>query len=436
MTAPTAPAPGYYADPLDPSGERWWDGSTWTETVRRAAPGSSDQGSAFAAAPAVEPDPVPAAEELLVVPAVEPESVLQVPARQVPDVQVEEAQVQGAQVEEAQVQGQPATEAQPPDIGTSAVPAGLYPDPYGQALLRWWDGQQWTTQISQPVPAQPTFPPPAPPVGGRSTILPAGMTATRRVPTRGAVRAAAAAFSRSFSRKTLAGILVLVLAIGARVYFLFDGRSSPLPSPSSVASAVNLRAGDLPKTWVVPAATSDAANTSDAKAAPAGDTFDRDVARCSGAPDPSTSVTYTGVSPTWTRGAAQISSDVSVFRSPALAQQDRRAEQGSKVPTCISKVGTPPLKHAFAAKGVALKGIAASRLPNAPTDGFALRMKMTVSAHGRSTTVWNDVYGFVRGDVEVSLTQVSTGVTPDRSVAAQALGRLRARAATAVPTSH
>src|SRR4051812_25463005 len=34
MTAPAAPAPGFYADPLDPGGQRWWDGSAWTETVR------------------------------------------------------------------------------------------------------------------------------------------------------------------------------------------------------------------------------------------------------------------------------------------------------------------------------------------------------------------------------------------------------------------
>lgn len=37
---------------------------------------------------------------------------------------------------------------------------GWYPDPWGQADWRWWDGQQWTHHISAPLP-------PPPPSGGR-----------------------------------------------------------------------------------------------------------------------------------------------------------------------------------------------------------------------------------------------------------------------------
>jgi hypothetical protein len=28
-------------------------------------------------------------------------------------------------------------------------PAGWYPDPAGEALLRWWDGDQWTAKTKQ-----------------------------------------------------------------------------------------------------------------------------------------------------------------------------------------------------------------------------------------------------------------------------------------------
>src|SRR3954462_13963337 len=91
MTAPTAPAPGYYADPLDPSAERWWDGSAWTETVRSAAsaPGTGvpavepDAAPGGAAGvPLVEPDPAPAAESV-VVPLLEPDHAEQASAEQV-----------------------------------------------------------------------------------------------------------------------------------------------------------------------------------------------------------------------------------------------------------------------------------------------------------------------------------------------------------------
>src|SRR4051794_1251980 len=157
MTAPTAPAPGYYADPLDPSAERWWDGSAWTETVRSAAsaPGTEiptvERDAALVEAdgvPSVEPDPVPAAESV-VVPLLEPDRAEQASAEQ----------VHAQPTELAQPMGLP----QPTDIAASAVPPGFYPDPYGQAPLRWWDGQQWTTQTSRPVSEQQVLPSPAAP---------------------------------------------------------------------------------------------------------------------------------------------------------------------------------------------------------------------------------------------------------------------------------
>jgi hypothetical protein len=34
--------------------------------------------------------------------------------------------------------------AQPQPFGGQPMPAGWYPDPHGQARLRWYDGTQWT----------------------------------------------------------------------------------------------------------------------------------------------------------------------------------------------------------------------------------------------------------------------------------------------------
>ena len=36
-----------------------------------------------------------------------------------------------------------------PGAGVGSTPAGWYPDPYGQARLRWWNGRQWTEQITR-----------------------------------------------------------------------------------------------------------------------------------------------------------------------------------------------------------------------------------------------------------------------------------------------
>jgi hypothetical protein len=261
-------------------------------------------------------------------------------------------------------------------------------------------------------------------------VLPLGAPAASfrpRVPSR---RPSLAELSGRLGRKSLAGLLVLILAAGVRIYFLVDGGSDE-PKPATVAAAVNLRTGDLPRGWVVePDSSESDANASAGGTDSTGAAFERQVERCSGAPDHTTSVAFAAASPTWTRGTAELSSGVSVLRSSALAQQDLRAQQGPKGLSCVIKVGTPALKRAFAAKGVTLTGLSVTRLPGAPADGFALRMKMTLSAHGRTVTVWNDAYGFARGDVEVSLTHTSTGGTPDRAVAAQALKLLRSRAAT------
>lgn len=47
-------------------------------------------------------------------------------------------------------------------MNTSLPPAGWYPDPAGQPLLRWWDGAQWTP-YTEPLPQLPA--PPPPPLG-------------------------------------------------------------------------------------------------------------------------------------------------------------------------------------------------------------------------------------------------------------------------------
>ena len=42
-----------------------------------------------------------------------------------------------------------------------AAAPGWYPDPYGGAGLRWWDGVQWTQHVAGPVPAAAAYAPAA-----------------------------------------------------------------------------------------------------------------------------------------------------------------------------------------------------------------------------------------------------------------------------------
>ncbi|MGH1524512.1 DUF2510 domain-containing protein [Leifsonia sp. L25] len=36
---------------------------------------------------------------------------------------------------------------------------GWYPDPFGEAPLRWWDGTKWVAAVSGHAPGLPTAPP-------------------------------------------------------------------------------------------------------------------------------------------------------------------------------------------------------------------------------------------------------------------------------------
>jgi hypothetical protein len=50
----------------------------------------------------------------------------------------------------------------PPGSPPASIPAGWHPDPWGQAPLRWWDGQAWTAHLSDPQPAPGQFGGPLP----------------------------------------------------------------------------------------------------------------------------------------------------------------------------------------------------------------------------------------------------------------------------------
>ena len=356
MTAPAAPAPGFYADPLDPAGQRWWDGSAWTETVRAAdddpdglgldrrgdvldhdepALGDEPDEDDPDFVPRLVPDPLPARTQAT-------------PAVVAPVVVVAEEQALSVE--------QPGeTSVAPEASAASAVPAGLYPDPYGQALLRWWDGTQWTTQTSdgrapdappippqliptQPTSPQPTAPHPAAGMGGqggfpnRPDVLPPS-----RRPGGGWARSTPP--SRRPSVRVVAAAAIVLVSIGVRVYFLLDHGDPPRP-PAQVAQSINLRPGDLPGSWTPQAKTSADADQGERALSASNDTGAA-LARCLGAPDPAKSEVYSATSPTYTSGTAEVSSDVTVVKDANTAAADLRAMRSPKVATCVSTVANP-----------------------------------------------------------------------------------------------
>ncbi len=114
-------APGWYPDPHGPTGERWWDGTMWTEHVQGTETVQPD--GIFQAAPSpnstsTTPNGSDGAET--------PRQATQVPAVH-----------------------QSTTEA--PLVPTT--PPGWHQDPYGPpGHLRWFDGTQWSAHVQAPQP--------------------------------------------------------------------------------------------------------------------------------------------------------------------------------------------------------------------------------------------------------------------------------------------
>ena len=111
----TSRDPGWYADPWGTDDERYFDGSSWTRSVRR--PGGLDTPPVdYPLTPPGGGTTIPAATVDAPQPATSPSQTQAFPA--------------GAQTA-------------PP-----GAPPGWHPDPWAAAALRYWDGSQWTGHVA------------------------------------------------------------------------------------------------------------------------------------------------------------------------------------------------------------------------------------------------------------------------------------------------
>ena len=123
---PTVPAAGWYTDPSGQPGQRWWDGTSWTQQTQQT------QQTQPAAQPAQQVWPT------------QPTTPTQISQ---PTQQLEPAYTPAASGAFATAMQSHASYV---PSSASARPAGWYHDATNYGQQRWWDGNQWTAQVSTP----------------------------------------------------------------------------------------------------------------------------------------------------------------------------------------------------------------------------------------------------------------------------------------------
>lgn len=220
------------------------------------------------------------------------------------------------------------------------------------------------------------------------------MSTTRSVAAAGARRGLAAG-----------ACLVLLLAVWAAVVAGPGTALAAAPTKAGArafAAAVNLVAADLPGYTgrVVPTSA-------------ASKSLDVATSRCAGGVDPRRalvnvdSLDFTRPTPGGA-GTEEVSSNVGVLPSSALAAKDLAAVRSARGRRCLA-AGVNQLLRTMSAKGVTFGRAAISSLshPAPGTDGsFGLRIKVTATVRSVKIPFWVDEFGFRLGPAEVSLTAV------------------------------
>ena len=125
MTIPqsTVPPAGWYTDPSGQPGQRWWDGASWTHQTQPMPQPAQPVQHAWPTQPTV------------------PAQISQ-PEQQALPTLAPVASGAFAAAMESHASFVPST--------ASARPAGWYPDAANYGQQRWWDGNQWTAQVTSP----------------------------------------------------------------------------------------------------------------------------------------------------------------------------------------------------------------------------------------------------------------------------------------------
>jgi hypothetical protein len=159
---------------------------------------------------------------------------------------------------------------------------------------------------------------------------------------------------------------------------------------------------------------------------------DEEVAACAGATDPRDSVETDVSSADFSTPGMDVSSDVTIMKSPELAQQDLAAMTSPKALACF-RWFFPSFAVSSAPTGTQIHVVSVDALPVASygNGSFGFRVVMDIAGSGSRAVATADEIGFLKGRLEVSGIFTSTPGSFPAAMESRLVAALASRAARA-----
>jgi hypothetical protein len=181
------------------------------------------------------------------------------------------------------------------------------------------------------------------------------------------------------------------------------------------APTLVLAPSDLPSGWKATPHKDD----------PSDQAFDDEFAACVGRPSQSSYVTASANSPDFSKGDAEVSSEVQIVKTDADFDADVAATRGSKFTPCLKRLATRSLQQT----GATVRSVTVAPLPVASHGDFSAGFRATIrlEAQGQTVTLYSDDILLGKDRMELTATFFDVQRQPDTALENAVVDKLAAK---------
>lgn len=181
------------------------------------------------------------------------------------------------------------------------------------------------------------------------------------------------------------------------------------------ARTLVLAPSDLPSGWKATPHQDD----------PSDQALDDELAACVGRPSQSTYATASANSPDFSKGDAEVSSEVQIVKTAADFDADVAATRSSKFMSCLKRLGTKVLQQT----GATVRSVSVAPLPVASHGEFSAGFRATIrlEAQGQTVTLYSDDILLGKDRIELTATFFDVERPPQAALENAVVDKLAAK---------